>query len=474
MNMKNRVRIIQTFWSGGADPLTKSYGWTHPEYNLMSWALSCCSLREHYDQVELYSDQRGYEVLIGKLHLPYTSVHVVLNDNLCLPQHWAYAKIKTYSLQTEPFLHVDGDIYISHPFDKELFQANLVVQNEEIGTAYYRNMLDAILRIPDVWFPDYAREVLDDELLPSYNMGVFGGWDLEAVQDYCRESSDFLSRNGLNEPDNAASHVDCNVFFEQMLFAIYARKMGKTVAKVIKQPVADTGYTRSGFCDVARFHEKKFFHILGGHKQVKRIYQRLADVLLSLYPVYYRRVMELFGQPQYIIAYRWGSSYGRFLSEKTQEWQMMSCGFLMGMEKETSKGVLAFHRSGAEREKLKISLPGNFTLFSAGTEPDEEKKYLKMRFRCEANFPLDKIAVCSSMLYPGFQEFPLIDEDECLISCLQRHGGAVFIEELLDDAVCRHGCQDAQAVRRVRGYAMGEIACMVNARVLTVCDSSHF
>ena len=97
-----------------------------------------------------------------------------------------------------------------------------------------------------------------------------------------------------------------------------------------------------------------------------------------------------------------------------------------------------------------------------------------MRFRCEANFPLDKIAVCSSMLYPGFQEFPLIDEDECLISCLQRHGGAVFIEELLDDAVCRHGCQDAQAVRRVRGYAMGEIACMVNARVLTVCDSSHF
>ena len=33
-----------------------SFGWIHPEYNLMSWALSCLSLMEHYDEVELYTD----------------------------------------------------------------------------------------------------------------------------------------------------------------------------------------------------------------------------------------------------------------------------------------------------------------------------------------------------------------------------------------------------------------------------------
>ena len=57
------MRIIQTFWSGGRDPLQYGYGWRHAEHNLMSWALSCCSLREHYDQVELYTDQRGYDLL---------------------------------------------------------------------------------------------------------------------------------------------------------------------------------------------------------------------------------------------------------------------------------------------------------------------------------------------------------------------------------------------------------------------------
>lgn len=58
------MRMIQTFWTAGQDPLKYAFGWTQPEYNLMSWALSCCSLREHYDDVELYTDSAGYHILI--------------------------------------------------------------------------------------------------------------------------------------------------------------------------------------------------------------------------------------------------------------------------------------------------------------------------------------------------------------------------------------------------------------------------
>ena len=52
MKMKNRVRIIQTFWSGGRDPLSTSYGWAHPEYNLMSWAPELL-VSAYYEQIEL-------------------------------------------------------------------------------------------------------------------------------------------------------------------------------------------------------------------------------------------------------------------------------------------------------------------------------------------------------------------------------------------------------------------------------------
>ena len=53
------MRIVQTFWTAGQDPLKHAFGWLHPEYNLMSWALSCLSLREHYDEVALYTDSVG-------------------------------------------------------------------------------------------------------------------------------------------------------------------------------------------------------------------------------------------------------------------------------------------------------------------------------------------------------------------------------------------------------------------------------
>ena len=172
------MRIVQTFWTAGQDPLKHAFGWLHPEYNLMSWALSCLSLREHYDEVALYTDSEGKRILIDELHLPYTEVNVVFDDFLCLPQHWALAKIKTYSLQTKPFLHVDGDVYVSQPFSEEILTAPLVAQNREIGTIYYRRMMERILSHPTIVISDNIKKRLDEESIASYNMGMFGGSDI--------------------------------------------------------------------------------------------------------------------------------------------------------------------------------------------------------------------------------------------------------------------------------------------------------
>ena len=46
------------------------FGCKHPELHFMSWALSCLSLREHYDAVMLYTDSAGFGVLVNKLRLP--------------------------------------------------------------------------------------------------------------------------------------------------------------------------------------------------------------------------------------------------------------------------------------------------------------------------------------------------------------------------------------------------------------------
>lgn len=260
----------------------------------MSWALSCHSLREHYSQVELYTDQRGYDVLIGKLHLPYTKVHVVYDDSLCLPRHWAIAKIRTYAMQTEPFLHVDGDIYVPRPLSREALSAPLVAQNREIGTVYYRRMMENVQRNGEIVLPAYITEALRAESVASYNMGMFGGHDLGFIHRYCQEAFMFLERNHMNDYLLPHSRVCCNILFEQVFFAVLADLAGREVASVLGRAVKDEGYSGREFCDLSYWSQRPFFHLLGGHKRNPYNADMLRRTLLRLYPDVLERITCLF------------------------------------------------------------------------------------------------------------------------------------------------------------------------------------
>lgn len=156
------MRIVQTLWTASSRLTNNSFAWPHPEFNLMSWALSCLSLKEHYDEVALYTDSEGKRILIDELHLPYSEVYVVYDDLNCLPQHWAMAKVMTYSIQTSPFLHVDGDVYVPQPFFDEVVTAPLVAQNREIGTIYYWRMLNNILSHKEIEIPFFIQKRLSE------------------------------------------------------------------------------------------------------------------------------------------------------------------------------------------------------------------------------------------------------------------------------------------------------------------------
>ena len=288
------MKIIQTFWTAGQDPLKHGFGWTHPEYNLMSWALSCLSLREHYDEVELYTDSAGYHILIEVLQLPYTKTHVIFDDFQCLPHHWALSKIKTYSLQTEPFLHIDGDIYLPHPLPERVLNAPLVAQNREIGTSYYRRMMDAFLKHQNISISGFLRKRWEEQSISSYNMGVFGGKDLDFIHRYCLEVEDFIGQNHLNDANDCRSCANANVIFEQMLFATLVEKEERTIQPILEEAIEDTGYTASKFCDIKLWQEKDFFHIVGGNKRVHDTFIAIEQKLFSSHFEYFRRIALLF------------------------------------------------------------------------------------------------------------------------------------------------------------------------------------
>ena len=147
----------------------------------LSWILSCNQLCKFYDDVTLVTDRAGYDMLIEKLRLPYTDVIVCLDElNKYNPNLWALAKIKAYSIMDEPFIHVDGDVFIWEGIEAPLQGNELIAQNREITTDYYRSMWKGI-RPSLSYIPDALIAFDESRNNAAYNMGIFGGSDIAFV-----------------------------------------------------------------------------------------------------------------------------------------------------------------------------------------------------------------------------------------------------------------------------------------------------
>lgn len=288
------MKAIQTLWCGGRSLLRSPFWWRDAEYNLMSWALSCHSLREQFGGVTLYTDSEGARVLVDALGLPYTEVVVNYDGFDCLTCHWALAKVRTYSLQTGPFVHIDGDIYMPRPLPAGLRSAGLLAQNVEVYTDYNRSMVRKLLAVEGLQLAPRFREVLEGGDVPSLNLGFCGGTDLGFFGRFCGEVFRFFSDNDFNGERFRHDDISANVVFEQIFFAIMARDEGREVAAVYPGSVGDNRYTAADFCDLLHYPAHGFFHVLGGHKRTRDVCDSVARALLWRHPATFARVAALF------------------------------------------------------------------------------------------------------------------------------------------------------------------------------------
>ena len=289
------MKAIQTFWTCGRSLLEHNFWWYNPQCHLMSWALSCLSLHENYDEVILYTDVNGYKVFGELLQLPYTDIIVQYEGLSCPEPHWAYPKMLTYSLQQEPFIHVDGDVFLPFRLNPGIESAGLIAQNREKGSDYYKSIMNDVLR-RNLILPGYLREALMRESIPSYNAGVLGGNDLYFLHEYCQIAFRIMEENRLLESCNSKVCVNNNILLEQILFAVLAEVRHRSVATVIEGSVRDNGYSYGCFCNFYKYDFTQLMHLIGGHKRNPRVCDMLGKILLDKYPEYYRRIVALFPQ----------------------------------------------------------------------------------------------------------------------------------------------------------------------------------
>jgi hypothetical protein len=286
------MKIVQTFWSAGATGQTLAIkaGWLGCEYHWMSWALSCLQFTKQYGAVSLVTDERGKAMLIDTLSLPYADAQIVLDERLknYPSAFWSLAKIVSFSMQQEPFLHVDGDFFVWHPFPEEIHQAAIVAQNLEVNLSYYRDNLTLIAK---KW--QHIPSIMHIQNLPgdifAANTGVFGGHHLSFIQVYCKAAFTFLEDNRAGWDDVRTDQL--NFIFEQCLLYYLAAQQQVPITYVMEEPVNEPSY--SGYTRFEDVPNVPLIHTVSGYKQMPFVCGHLARRLRHDYPIYYYRIIQI-------------------------------------------------------------------------------------------------------------------------------------------------------------------------------------
>ena len=288
------MNIIQTLHiNSGKDTFRDSFGWSAPEYHLMGWALSCLQLHEFYGKVSLYANSQAARLLVDALQLPYTGVHLVYDElTLIHPDLWALPKIYTYSLQEQPFLHIDGDVFLFKPFHSALLEGELITQNVEVATeSYYTSTQKTLMRHFTFFPPCVKRDFESGIPVQAANAGILGGNNIPFFQDYAALVFEYINKNAGELKKINVNNF--NVFFEQHLFYALSKEKGIPLSVLFDDIVEDRGYKYMGdFHDVP--FNRSYLHLLGHFKRDESTCIRMAEKLRELYPDHYERIVALF------------------------------------------------------------------------------------------------------------------------------------------------------------------------------------
>jgi len=288
------MNFIQTLYIDvSKDPFRDNFGWVAPEYHLIGWALSCLQLHKLYGNITLYANSRAAHLLIDSLRLPYSNINLA-HDELILihPEVWALSKIYTYSLQEQPFLHIDGDVFLFSSFNPDLLKGELIAQNVEVATEnHYMHTQNELMQYFTFFPPCVKRDFESGIPFQACNAGILGGHNLSFFHDYAASAFEYVHQNADSLKYINVSNF--NVFFEQHLFYALAKEKGIPVNVLIGGIIEDNGYKNmSDFQDVP--FNCYYLHLLGHFKRDEFTCIQMAAKLRELYPEYYERIVALF------------------------------------------------------------------------------------------------------------------------------------------------------------------------------------
>ncbi len=295
------MRAVWSFWSKPFRDGT-AWAWYQPLHHLLAWGLSLRVARRHYPETMLITDSPGKALLVDDLGLSFTHVSTEL-DRLRDedPALWSLGKLVAYSLQEEPFVHLDADVFLWRPLPDRLITAQVLAQHPEYwsdeGRQWRPRTIENAfaqdgLTLPAEW--EWARSHWGHAMHLA-NCGIVGGTNLDFIRYYARLALDLVmnprcsavweripSKEGLAPIIEQFTLSACLEFHRSHPESPFRGVHFTYLFPSSEAAFDSTNATRLGFT-----------HLMGDTKSNERIARRLEDRMDRDDRPFYRRCLAL-------------------------------------------------------------------------------------------------------------------------------------------------------------------------------------
>ncbi len=294
------MKAVWSFWTKPFSS-TRQSTWLSEKHHLLAWILSIETAKKHYPKTALFTDSPGAQILLDKLGLEFDQVSTELDalDNHD-PEWWSLGKVYTYRAQTEPFIHIDSDVFLWNPLPDRMVSAPLLAQNPEYfvsATSWCKpEQFEAAIHRVNGWLPEEWRWYRSQSRLQKLVCcGIFGGNHVDFIRYY----SDLAIRL-VEHPANQAAWelldhgTERNILFEPYFLGCcieYHRNCPDSSFKNIDIqylfPSLDDAFIPENAARVG------YTHLIASAKRKQTIAENLEKRVRKDYPHHYKRVISL-------------------------------------------------------------------------------------------------------------------------------------------------------------------------------------
>jgi hypothetical protein len=190
--------------------------------------------------------------------------------------------MQTYSMQKEPFIHIDGDFILWENID---FDTNLMFQNRETNFELYN---DAFKKLKNKKIAE--NEYIDHDFInKSFNMGIFGCNDTTFSKQYAKEVFDVLKSFDYNSIEDL-SYV--NILLEQNYMHYLCEKLNLSFKTIHPDVEIDfTSNHKNIFFNIPS-KDFPFNHFLGGSKKLESVNNYVCEALYKNHKENYKLIKD--------------------------------------------------------------------------------------------------------------------------------------------------------------------------------------